>query len=143
MRFRNWVPKSRSRSQGSPMPPTSTRVGGRSAIRKGGSIISGSSRERTPRRGYARHTLSCGLLQRAAAGVDLPRDDALAGVHVGGAGHAGVEAADGPQDVDALDLVVGDRLKDGGVDDGLLVGAEAAEGVGGGGVEGGRGGDLV
>src|SRR5215217_1514876 len=96
------------------------------------------ARSRTyPPQGVRTHSGRYGLLERAAAGVDLPGDDALARVHVGGAGHAGVEAADGPQDVDALDLVVGDRLQDGGVDDGLLVGAETTEGVGGSCVQGG------
>lgn len=37
----------------------------------------------------------------AGAGVDFARDDAVAGVDVRGARHAGIETADRAQDVDA------------------------------------------
>src|SRR6266542_3541183 len=40
----------------------------------------------------------------AGAGVDLARDDAVAGVDVRGARHAGIEAADGAQDVDPFEI---------------------------------------
>src|SRR6266516_6637804 len=40
----------------------------------------------------------------AGAGVDLARDDAVAGVDVRGTRHAGIEAADGAQDVDPFEI---------------------------------------
>src|SRR6266487_4708913 len=40
----------------------------------------------------------------AGAGVDLARDDAVAGVDVRGARHAGIEAADRAQDVDPFEI---------------------------------------
>src|SRR5438132_7782468 len=44
------------------------------------------------------------LIDATGAGIDFPRDHIVRSIHVnmGGTGHAGIEAADGAQDIDAL-----------------------------------------
>src|SRR5688500_16965069 len=70
------------------------------------------------------------VLKDAGTGVDLSDDRLLAGVDVGRAGHARVEAADRPQDVDPLVLVRrAELLQDRRVHDRLLVRTGLAPGV--------------
>src|SRR5215471_12443803 len=86
------------------------------------------------------------FLECAGAGVDFAVDHqrVVRVVDVRGARHARVERADGPQDVDPLEVLrLLEVLQDRGSENGLLVRARLAERVHRRGVPGGRGHDLV
>src|SRR6266705_221358 len=88
--------------------------------------------------------LSAVVVDATRAGVDLPCDDARVRVNVGGARHAGVEAPDRAQDVDALELLgVVRLLEERRVQDRLLVRAGLPPAVAGRGVPRRRRDDLV
>src|SRR6266542_460003 len=55
--------------------------------------------------GSARPLVRVLVVGAAGAGVDLARDDAVAGIDVRGARHAGIEAANRAQDIHALEVL--------------------------------------
>src|SRR6266498_797921 len=55
--------------------------------------------------GSARPLMRVLVVGAAGAGVDLARDDAVAGIDVRGARHAGIEAANRAQDIHALEVL--------------------------------------
>src|SRR5512134_3019789 len=84
------------------------------------------------------------LLRSARARVDLAGDEVAVAVDVRGAGHARIEAADGTQDVDTLELLRIIRLfEQWRIQHGLFIRARLAPAVAGRCVPGGRREDLV